>query len=68
MYKKLSKIYYSAVGYWKGYDAINKLADAANIADKNSVKNWSSKTFLLFERNYKSFLKTHSYRQIVFYN
>jgi len=46
MYKKLSKIYYSAVGYWKGYDAINKLADATNIADKNSVKNWLEKQAL----------------------
>ncbi|KXJ06312.1 uncharacterized protein LOC110234463 [Exaiptasia diaphana] len=26
---RLSKIYYSTRGYWKGYEAINKLADAA---------------------------------------
>ena len=46
MDKKLSKIYYSAAGYWKGYDAVHQLADAANIADKNSVKNWLEKQAL----------------------
>jgi len=45
MDKKLTKIYYSAVGYWKGYDAINKLADAASV-DKNIVKNWLEKQAL----------------------
>jgi len=42
---ELSKIYYSAYGYWKGYDAINKLANAADI-DKNIVKNWLEKQAL----------------------
>ena len=30
---KLSKLYYSTGGYWKGYSAISKLADAAKVSE-----------------------------------
>ena len=37
--RKLSNHYYSAQGYWKGYEAINKLADVTNI-NKDIVRKW----------------------------
>ena len=35
----LSKIYYSPGGYWKGYSAFSKLADAAGVSE-NEAKEW----------------------------
>lgn len=35
----LSKIYYSAKGYWKGFSAISKLAKAANVSE-SEAKYW----------------------------
>ena len=43
--RKLSNHYYSTQGYWKGYDAINKLSEVTNI-DKDIVKNWLGKQAL----------------------
>ena len=40
--KKLINHYYSPQGYYKGYEAINKLAAATNI-DKNVIKKWLQK-------------------------
>ena len=37
--QKLSKIYYSVDGYWKGYSAISKLSKKANVT-KDDVKSW----------------------------
>ena len=37
--RKLSNHYYSTQGYWKGYEAINKLADVTNI-NKDIVRKW----------------------------
>ena len=42
---KLSKIYYSPGGYWKGYSAFSKLADAAGISE-NEAKEWLKKQTL----------------------
>ena len=42
---KLSKIYYSTNGYWKGYAAISKLADAAK-ASENEARKWLEKQAL----------------------
>ena len=42
---KLSKIYYSPGGYWKGYSAFSKLADAAGVSD-NEAKEWLKKQAL----------------------
>jgi len=42
---RLSKIYYSNRGYWKGYEAINKLADAAKVSQSTSKK-WLEKQAL----------------------
>ena len=39
---KLSKIYYSTEGYWKGYSAINKLAGKAKVSE-NVAKQWLQK-------------------------
>ena len=39
MDKKLTAKYYSTDGYWKGYSAVSKLANATNI-DTNIVKKW----------------------------
>jgi len=36
---KLSKIYYSTDEYWKGYAAISKLAEAANVSE-SVAKDW----------------------------
>ena len=36
---KLSKIFYSPQGYWKGVSAIKKLADAAKVPE-NVAKQW----------------------------
>lgn len=43
--RKLSNHYYRPQGYWKGYEAIDKLADVTNI-DKNIVKKWLEKQAL----------------------
>ena len=43
--KQLSKIYYSPGGYWKGYSAFSKLADAAG-ASENEAKEWLKKQAL----------------------
>ena len=40
--KKLSKIYYSPKGYWRGVSAIKKLAAAAKV-DEDTAKNWLKK-------------------------
>ena len=42
MNSKLSKIYYSPKGYWKGSSAITKLSAAANV-DERTAKDWLSK-------------------------
>ena len=42
---KLSKIYYSPGGYWKGYSAFSKLADAAGVSE-NEAKDWLKKQAL----------------------
>ena len=42
---KLSKLYYSTNGYWKGYAAISKLADAAKVGEDNA-KEWLEKQAL----------------------
>ena len=36
---KLTKIYYSPQGYWKGVSAIKKLTDASKVSE-NVVKQW----------------------------
>ena len=36
---KLSKLYYSTGGYWRGYSAISKLADAAKVGE-DEVGRW----------------------------
>ena len=41
----LPKIYYSPGGYWKGYSAFSKLADAAGISE-NEAKEWLKKQAL----------------------
>ena len=41
----LSKIYYSPGGYWKGYSAFLKLADAAGVSE-NEAKEWLKKQAL----------------------
>ena len=38
----LSKIYYSAEGYWKGYSAIPKLAEKSKVSE-NEVRQWLQK-------------------------
>ena len=42
---KLLKLYYSTNGYWKGYAAISKLADAAKVSEDNA-KDWLEKQAL----------------------
>ena len=42
---KLSKLYYSINGYWKGYAAISKLADAAKVSE-DEAKKWLKKQAL----------------------
>ena len=41
----LAKIYYSPGGYWKGYSAFSKLADAAGVSE-NEAKEWLKKQAL----------------------
>jgi len=41
-FKKLSKIYYSPRGYWKGFAAIKKLAQAAKVSE-DVARNWLGK-------------------------
>ena len=41
--KKLANHYYSTGGYWKGYDAVDKLSD---VADKEVAKKWLEKQAL----------------------
>ena len=41
----LPKIYYSPGGYWKGYSAFSKLADAAGVSE-NEAKEWLKKQAL----------------------
>ena len=41
----LSKIYYSPGGYWKGYSAFSKLANAAGVSE-NEAKEWLNKQAL----------------------
>ena len=41
----LSKIYYSPGGYWKGYSAFSKLADASGVSE-NEAKEWLKKQAL----------------------
>ena len=40
--KKLSRIYYSPKGYWKGIAAIKKLANAAKVSE-NEARSWLKK-------------------------
>ena len=40
--QKLSKVYYSVDGYWKGYSAIKKLAEKANVSEAEA-KSWLTK-------------------------
>ena len=42
---KLSKIYYSPQGYWKGLAAVKKLAAAANVSEE-VAKRWLAKQAL----------------------
>lgn len=42
---KLSKIYYSTEGYWKGYAAINKLAEKGKVSE-SIAKKWLEKQAL----------------------
>jgi len=42
---KRSKIYYSPQGYWKGFAAIKKLAQAAKVSE-DVVRNWLGKQAL----------------------
>ena len=44
-YKRLSKIYYSPRGYWKGFAAIKKLAQAAKVSE-DVARNWLGKQAL----------------------
>ena len=45
MEKRLSQIYYSTGGYWKGYAAIGKLAERARVAE-DDAKRWLEKQAL----------------------
>ena len=45
IFNKLSKIYYSPQGYWKGFAAIKKLAQAAKVSE-DVVQNWLMKQAL----------------------
>ena len=45
MEKRLASKYYSPNGYWKGFGAIKKLAQAANISE-NLAKRWLFKQAL----------------------
>ena len=42
---KLSRLYYSTNGYWRGYAAISKLADAAKVSE-DEAKEWLEKQAL----------------------
>ena len=42
---KLSKIYYSPQGYWKGIASIKKLATAANVSESDSKNGWCAEPF-----------------------
>ena len=42
MEAKLSKIYYSPKGYWKGLAAVKKLASTANVSE-DVAKRWLAK-------------------------
>ena len=44
-FNKLSKIYYSPQGYWKGFAAIEKLAEAAKVSE-DVAQNWLVKQAL----------------------
>ena len=44
-FKRLSKIYYSPRGYWKGFTAIKKLAQAAKVSE-DVAPNWLGKQAL----------------------
>jgi len=44
-FKRLSKIYYSPRGYWKGFAAINKLAEAVKVSE-DVAQNWLGKQVL----------------------
>ena len=45
IFNKLSKIYYSPQGYWKGFAAIKKLAKAAKVSE-DVAQNWLMKQAL----------------------
>ena len=45
IFNKLSKIYYSSQGYWKGFAAIKKLAQAAKVSE-DVAQNWLMKQAL----------------------
>ena len=45
IYNKLTKIYYSPQGYWKGFAAIKKLAQAAKVSE-DVAQNWLMKQAL----------------------
>ena len=42
IFNRLSKIYYSPQGYWKGFAAIKKLAQAAKVSE-DVTRNWLMK-------------------------
>ena len=42
---KLSKIYYSPQGYWKGIASIKKLAIAAKVSESDSKNGWYAEPF-----------------------
>ena len=44
-FKRLSKIYYNPRGYWKGFAAIKKLAEAAKVSE-DVAQNWLGKQAL----------------------
>ena len=45
IFNRLSKIYYSPQGYWKGFAAIKKLAQAAKVSE-DVARNWLMKQAL----------------------
>ena len=45
MEKKLSEIYYSSQGYWKGYTAVEKLVEHAKVSE-DLAREWLEKQAL----------------------
>ena len=43
---KLSKLYYSTNGYWKGYAAISKLAHTAKVSEDEAKQRLEKQAFM----------------------